>query len=348
MRLASVALNTITVRGLMISCITHYAPEVFTKVDKNGRRFRCGDTFVRDFIHRELDWSFRKATRAGQKIPIDAEQQLFHASLRMAGCIRDENVKACFVVNGDQTLSVYASGRDHTYELKGSKQINIVGIEEKRAFTVMVGVSMSGEVLPLQAIFTGVDPNRSLPKPTAPKYDEARKLGFRFEVSKTKTHWSNHGTMHLYVQHILAPYFEKHKARLNLPNQRCIWLIDVWSVHRSKEFRTWMKTHYPWIIILYVPGGCTGLAQPCDVGIQRPFKHAMRRTAHSHVIDETLAQLRTGAEARDIRLEKNIGPLRDRCVEWLVNGYHAINDPVLVKKVRRSFLCSADVSLKWL
>jgi hypothetical protein len=50
------------------------------------------------------------------------------------------------------------------------------------------------------------------------------------------------------------------KKELGLPSsQVSIWLIDCWSVHKSKEFRTWMKKNHPNIILLFVPGGCTSL-----------------------------------------------------------------------------------------
>ena len=59
----------------------------------------------------------------------------------------------------------------------------------------------------------------------------------------------------------------------------------------------------------------------------------MKRTAHHHYITETLDQLKAGATAKTIVLNKTIGTLRDCCVEWMVNGYSAINDPALVRKV---------------
>lgn len=196
----------------------------------------------------------------------------------------------------------YAGTPQSTWDKRGAKQVTvgIVGSDEKRAFTLMVGVSMNGEVLPFQAIFTRQDPNRSLPSRNSPRYAEAQNLGFRFEVSKTTTYWSTQETMRLYVTHILAPYFERHPKERGVPDQRCLWLIDVWSVHRSAEFRQCMKKNYPWIIINYVPGGCTRLAQPCDVGIQRPLKHAMRRTVQplTHKLSMRLFYSSVPARAR--------------------------------------------------
>jgi hypothetical protein len=82
-------------------------------------------------------------------------------------------------------------------------------------------------------------------------------------------YWSNQKTMQLFVDHILAPYFEETKVKLGCPaHQKSLWTIDVWSVHRSNEFLDWMSAKHPTIIVDFVPGGCTGVAQPCDVGIQ--------------------------------------------------------------------------------
>jgi len=89
-----------------------------------------------------------------------------------------------------------------------------------------------------------------------------------------------------------------------------------------------MRTNYPWITVLYVPGGCTGIFQPCDVGIQRVLKHAMRRTALTHVVKETEEELASGADPTSIVLSKGIEVVRDRCIEWMVNGYNTINNPV--------------------
>ncbi|KDQ55540.1 hypothetical protein JAAARDRAFT_133764 [Jaapia argillacea MUCL 33604] len=139
--------------------------------------------------------------------------------------------------------------------------------------------------------------------------------------------------MHSYVTKILVPYFNKHKKRLNHLGQCCIWLIDVWSVHRSQAFQDWMKEKYSWIIIFYIPGGHMGIWQPSDVGIQRLLKLAIKCSCHADIVAETLLQLHKGVSAETVQLQKTIGVLQDRSVQWLVNGYEAINRKDLVKKV---------------
>jgi len=138
--------------------------------------------------------------------------------------------------------------------------------------------------------------------------NEAKRLKFRFEHGGKK-HWSNMTTMKDYVTHVLAVYFNTQCTCLGRPNQVCLWVIDCWSIHRSQEFRSWMQDKYSWILIQYIPGGCTGIFQPCDVGIQRILKHAMRKTALSHIVKETVTHLDRNENPGTIMLEKGIREL---------------------------------------
>ena len=109
--------------------------------------------------------------------------------------------------------------------------------------------------------------------------------------------------MKSYVQHILVPYFEQHRKD---NKQICIWQIDCWSVHRSEEFRQWMYTSYLWIRIHYVPANCTGLFQPCDVGIQQVLKLAIRRSALQDIVGDTVEQLGQGVEPSMVQFQKKL------------------------------------------
>jgi hypothetical protein len=138
--------------------------------------------------------------------------------------------------------------------------------------------------------------------------------------------------MHDFVNNILVPYLEAEKARLGLDStQKCLWWIDAWSVHRSAEFLLWMRTNHPNILIDFIPAGCTGVAQPLDVGINRPFKQAIEAEYHAHLVDDLLGQMERGEE---VHFDTRIGPLRDASVAWLWAGYSLIQNPILVKKVR--------------
>ena len=243
----SVCLDLVTIRGIMIGIITAKAPSIFKvtvtqKVHGNyiWDHFQCWETFVKKFLKEEMRWSLCHPTHPGKKTPEDVTQILTNAALCLVSTISQYNVPKPFLVNSDQTGAQYLSGALETYAPTGSKQVEVVGKDEHRAFTLMVGISMSGEVLPFQAVYAGKT-SGSLPTSSAPNYNKAvEELKFCFESSGNDTYWSTMKTMQSYVINILAPYFESHRKKLNLPNQLCVWQIDCWSVHRSLEFRSWM------------------------------------------------------------------------------------------------------------
>lgn len=332
LRDASAPLTVVTIRGVFVATILRMEPAIFDKIAKDGSRFRCSDSFLWKWLHETLNWSERKATRPGHKMPENWEEVCEKAILRMAYSIKEEDIPSSLIVNSDQTQVVYAQGSNLSWAPTSAKQVSGVGEDEKRAFTVMVSVSNNGTLLPFQAIYQGHS-KASLPQPSAPGYTNAQLAGFRFESSESKTYWSTQKTMRTFVSEILVPYCHVEKEKLGLPpTQKSIWRIDVWSVHRSAEFRGWMKTNHPNIILHFVPGGCTGVMQPCDVGIQRILKHSFKRSYHSDIVDEILVQI--DHQSQSITIDKKLGLMRNRSVQWLLNAYGAVNHPDIVKKVR--------------
>lgn len=232
LRDTSITLDITVIRGLMVAMITHHAPEIFECVDGLGRHFKCPELYVRRFLKCKLGWSIRRCTRAGHKFPKDIEDVCRRFFLRNAVTVWDKDIMhPCSIVNSDQTQVLYSAGNKLTWAPTNTKQIAVVGADEKRAFTILVSVSLNGEVLPLQAIYVGSDKKKSLPQPGTCGYEEAMRLKFRLELLHTKTYWSMIGTMKTYVIFILAPYFDHWCAFHSRPMQKCIWNIDIWSVH---------------------------------------------------------------------------------------------------------------------
>jgi hypothetical protein len=211
-----------------------------------------------------------------------------------------------------------------------------------------VSISQSGIALPLQIIMEGKDPKRSLPKPNAPLMEEANRRGFRWDLNP-KTYWSDQNTMRLYISKILVPFFDAEKARLHLlPDHPAIAQLDVWSVHNSEEFRDWVRDTYPWLELHYIPGGLTGLFQACDVGIQRPFKQAIKRAQLADIVASTVEHLRTHeGDPAALQLDKTIGLLRAQCVRWFVQAFDTIQNSALIKRAFERCGVPGKWSLSW-
>ncbi|KAF8598613.1 hypothetical protein BDV93DRAFT_413206, partial [Ceratobasidium sp. AG-I] len=98
-----------------------------------------------------------------------------------------------------------------------------------------------------------------------------------------------------YVTNLLIPHITKERLRLGLPeSQKAIILLDCWAVHRGAPFCDWLKANYPNLILLFIPGGCTGVAQPCDININRTLKHLIKSACVEYLAGVTQDQLKRG------------------------------------------------------
>ncbi|KAF8240343.1 hypothetical protein L208DRAFT_1233626 [Tricholoma matsutake] len=237
-----------------------------------------------------MEWSQRKATHTAQKIPDDWEDQCERSFFQKAYQIKEHDIPAPLYINSDQTNAIHAPGDKMTWAKKGSKQVALVSSEEKHMFTVMVSVTSDATLLLFQAIYQGKS-KVSCPSSKARYLAEAKAAGILFKYSGTTTYWSDQQMMQSFVNKILAPYFNGKKQDLGLPKTQCtLWQINVWSVHRSQEFWDWMRDKHPTILVDFIPGGCTGIHQPCNVGIQCPLQLSLKCSYHEDVINQFLTQ----------------------------------------------------------
>ena len=117
-------------------------------------------------------------------------------------------------------------GGKWTWNKKGEKQIATMGMDEKRAFTLVPLISASGELLPMQTMFFSQTIS-SCPSKGAHRYSVEENLGFKFEPLWSHTYWSTQATMQLLINDIIAPYFDGQKEKLGLPSTQCsLWMID--------------------------------------------------------------------------------------------------------------------------
>jgi hypothetical protein len=110
---------------------------------------------VRKLIKRALGWTIRRSTRAGRKIPKNADEILTKAFLRIAYITKHEDIPSELMANSDQMQVVLQQGCDKTYAPKSSKQVTTLGSEEKRAITVLTTLTNDGVLLPFQTIHKG-------------------------------------------------------------------------------------------------------------------------------------------------------------------------------------------------
>ncbi|KAF9473567.1 hypothetical protein BDN70DRAFT_817038, partial [Pholiota conissans] len=109
--------------------------------------------------------------------------------------------------------------------------------------------------------------------------------------------------------------------------------IDVQSVHRSAYSRAWMKANHPFLILDFVPGGCSSVHYPCDVDIQQPLKLSMQKPYHEDIVGEFVTQINDGSAV--LSVNDTLRVLRDRIIQWMWSAFTVSKNRDLVKKVSR-------------
>ena len=97
----------------------------------------------------------------------------------------------------------------------------------------------------------------------------------------------------------------------------CILIVDLWyGWHKQDKkrtlitFRHYVRNHYPWLRLLYIPGACTDLVQPCDRGIISHMKASMRASYTSILSEEVIKQIREGVEVGAIKIDTSAPRLK--------------------------------------
>ena len=147
-----------------LNCSTnHYwfsprkTPEVLQKL-------KVSLNWTRRFMRSRLNWRFQKPTTVKDKFPTDWVNQGYMMTLRIAYLVKLYNITPSLVVNTDQTsIHLVPLARDRTWENKGSKDIGIIGGDDKRAITACVSSAANGLYFRFNSYFQGLQ-RESYPK----------------------------------------------------------------------------------------------------------------------------------------------------------------------------------------
>jgi hypothetical protein len=132
----------------------------------------------------------------------------------------------------------------------GSKQIPVVGMEDKREITVLLAATAAGSLLPPQVIYqgktTGCHATVTFPE--------------QWHITHSETHWSNEQTMLEYLDNVIIPYVSNTRQALDFPeHQPALVIFDVFAAHRcqsvleklkSKSLLAVQESYSHWTLVL--------------------------------------------------------------------------------------------------
>ncbi|CAG2190986.1 unnamed protein product [Mytilus edulis] len=233
------------------------------------------------------------------------------------------NIPDTLIINWDQTGCQLVPGGDWTMEKEGTQQISISGLDDKRQITLLLAVSMSGDLLPPQLIYPGKT-DRCLPKGVD--------FPSTWDVTCTETHWSNEDTMMQFVNKVIVPYVDEIRDSMPLNNsttQKAIAIFDVFKAHRGERLLNLLKDND--IVPLFVPAACTDRLQPLDLSVNREYKEQLKSHFHDWYSAEVIHQINeqedsTGEIAPDnVVVNMRTSVLKPIHANWIVSSHNKMS-----------------------
>lgn len=207
LRTSGICVNRLLGRSVMIAIIEKRKPELlktfkvtevcFYNIIAMGWYLLHMQWYVGNFFASVLNWTERKGTRAAAHIPEDAVKRCERTFFRLVHLHNWYDIPPELWINMDQLGLILLLANNTTYHEKGARQVNVVGKDEKRAYTLCVASTASGNILPFQQVWGGKS-KLSLPRATAEGMKEAKENGFHFafaESDKRTSHFSTLKTM---------------------------------------------------------------------------------------------------------------------------------------------------------
>jgi len=212
---------------------------------------------VNNIVHRVVTHT---AQRPPDEVHEDAKPHLVVAVPKCVGPTRDPR----FVLNVDQTNSKFGNSPDQTIDQRGARTINMrTGIDDSKRCTVALTVTASGEMITPMVIYKGTRYGRIA---TRELHDHPQEMKY---VMQPKA-WFDKVTMLDWFDYVLKPYVATAPAGI-IP----ILFLDSFKVHLLGSVADAIQGLG--VELEIIPPGCTGLVQPIDVGINKPFKANMRK-----------------------------------------------------------------------
>ena len=130
----------------------------------------------------------RKGTKAARKVPTDFDKLKTDFLQNIQKLVVDDHIPPEMIVNFDQTGIKIVPVSNWTLAEQGSKQVAIIGLEDKRQITAVVACALDGTLVPPQLLYQG-STDRCHPKINFPE---------DWDVHHTPNHWSNavNGALH--------------------------------------------------------------------------------------------------------------------------------------------------------
>lgn len=177
--------------------------------------------------------------------------------------------------------------------MKGSKRVEVAGVNDKRQITATFAASLGGDFLPFQLLYEG---KTERCHPTFKFPDE-------IDVWHSAKHWSNADLTKRFAEKCIVPYVKQQRQALSLPDDApALVIFDHFSGHKCEELHEYLSENH--ILHIFVPAKCTDRLQPLDVSVNKAVKDRLRQSFREWYADQVKVQMGDGTEQRMLSLTR--------------------------------------------
>jgi DDE superfamily endonuclease len=257
----------------------------------------------------------RAGTHTAQVLPQDTIDQAIGWIQQMRPIFNAPDVDRQFIINMDQTPVFFSQHPNRTLHLQGERTINIrASGYAKSRITASLAITASGHKLKPMAIFQGERQGRIATREFTAAHPNAAQVSLCCQPSA----WQDEKNMLQWIETCLVPYLEEKPA-----DTPAFLLLDHFSVHWTANVQN--RLEEIGVACHRIPPGCTGLVQPIDVGIGKPFKDRLKQQW-----SEWMRSL--DADSRIPAARRNM------VVQWLVDSWETITPQIAQNAWKKSDL----------
>ena len=218
-----------------------------------------------------------------------------------------ENIPSELIFNWDQTGLNLVPAANWTMDHKGSKRIEIKGLNDKRQITPVFCGMLIGEFMPIQLIYGGKT-DRCHPRyPFPPEW----------HITHSENHWSNEQTMLNYIDKIIVPFVERVREDLGLDKQQAaLAILDHFQGQLTDSITQVLENHN--IQSVLVPACCTDRLQPLDISVNKSAKSFLRSEFQKWYANEIGPQLTTASNEELEPVDLSTAKMKSVGAQWLV------------------------------
>jgi hypothetical protein len=275
----------------------------------------------------------RKATTSKSKhTPADFLQLKQGFLDDVVSVVKMEEIPPELILNWDQTGIHLVPASSWTMEKRGSRRVEITGVNDKRQITAVFCGSLTGDFLPIQVIYKGKT-ERCHPKFKFPS---------DWHVTHSPKHWSTEETMVQYIEQIIIPYVNSRREMVG--DKPALVIMDNFKGQVTTKINDLLEAND--IHVCLLPPNTTDVLQPMDISVNKPAKDYLKRKFEEWYSDKVTEQLVDKDDIESVEIEPidlRLAAVRERSAKWLVGmaNYISDNPHIIVNGFLRSGIPAA-------